>query len=67
MTDAGDDWTRRFGEYWRRDCLELHGRVLTGNGRHWCLAHYGVPMDDSMPDWPCLCVAKGHVDGSAER
>jgi hypothetical protein len=60
-SQATDDWMRRFGEFWRRDCQTSRGRLLTGTGRHWCLAHDGLPTDDTCLEWPCDCVAKGHV------
>ena len=40
---------------WRRDCLHWRGRVLTGKYRHWCDDWDGLPIDETTPEWPCVC------------
>ena len=30
-------------------------RVLTGKYRHWCDDWDGLPIDETTPEWPCVC------------
>lgn len=40
---------------WKQDCLQWRGRELVGIGRHWCPYNDFLPVDDTMPEWPCGC------------
>lgn len=44
---------------WEVDCLKWRGRVLTGNGCHWCFDWDDLPIDDTCYEWPCCDVAYG--------
>ncbi len=40
---------------WVNDCLFWRGRVLMGRFAHWCDEWDGLPVDETMPEWPCGC------------
>jgi len=40
---------------WNEDCMRWRGRVLTGAKAHWCGDWDGLPVDETMPEWPCTC------------
>ncbi len=36
--------------------MKWHGRVLTGNHRHWCHEWDGLPIDDTCEEFDaCIC------------
>lgn len=35
---------------WIEDCRKWHGRILTGEKRHWCFDWDGLPVDETTPD-----------------
>lgn len=36
-------------------CLHWRGRILTGKYAHLCDDWDGLPIDETMPEWPCSC------------
>lgn len=40
---------------WEEDCLRWRGKILTGKYAHWCLDWDGLPIDETTPEWPCVC------------
>jgi hypothetical protein len=40
---------------WIEDCKRWRGRVLTGFYCHWCDDWDGLPIDETTPEWPCVC------------
>ena len=46
-----------FTEQWHADCLKWRGKVLTGKFRHWCEDWDGLPIDETTPEWPCVCAS----------
>lgn len=40
---------------WQRSCLRWRGKVLTGKQSHWCYEWDELPIDETMPEWPCGC------------
>lgn len=40
---------------WKADSLRWRGRVLTGKYGHWCDDYDGLPVDETCPEWPCVC------------
>ena len=41
---------------WREDCMEVHGRVLTGIKRHRCPEWDFLPIDETVVQMDaCLC------------
>lgn len=40
---------------WIADCKLSHGRVLLGKYAHWCVDWDGLPIDETTPEWPCVC------------
>jgi len=47
---------------WDADCIEWHGRVLTGPRAHWCGSFDDLPIDDTCGEAiVCLC-----FDGTPE-
>lgn len=49
-------------EAWRSDCMKWRGRVLTGEHSHWCIDWDDLPIDETVPEWPCAC-ASVHEQG----
>jgi len=45
----------RFSRAWIADCLFWRGKVLTGTYRHWCFEWDELPVDETVPEWPCDC------------
>lgn len=43
---------------WEQHCLEWRGRVLTGKNAHSCPDWDELPIDESCPEWPCICYRK---------
>lgn len=43
---------------WIHDCIHWRGRVLTGRQRHWCFDWDGLPIDETTPEWPCVCAGE---------
>jgi len=43
---------------WQRDCRLWRGRVLAGRFAHWCIDWDGLPVDETTPEWPCVCAAE---------
>lgn len=41
------------------DCLQWRGRVLTGKHAHCCPDWDGLPIDETTPEWPCVCCRNG--------
>jgi hypothetical protein len=44
---------------WEIDCLKWRGRVLTGEHAHWCPDWDDLPIDETTPEWPCVCCNYG--------
>ena len=42
-------------EDWKFDCLRDRGRVLTGRYGHWCPDWDHMTIDETCPQWPCVC------------
>jgi hypothetical protein len=40
---------------WKQDCKHWRNRVLTGRYAHWCMDWDGLPIDETCPEWPCIC------------
>ena len=40
---------------WEKDCIKWRGRTLTGKHGHWCPEWDYLPIDETMPEWPCGC------------
>ena len=40
---------------WEEDCLAMRGKKLIGNFSHWCPDWDGLPIDETCPEWPCVC------------
>lgn len=41
---------------WDVDCMQLRGRVLSGEHAHWCVAWDFLPIDETCDgEWPCSC------------
>lgn len=40
---------------WELDCMHWRGKVLTGLYAHWCRDWDDLPIDESCPEWPCVC------------
>lgn len=40
---------------WLEDCMKWRGRPLTGNYVHWCLDWDLLPIDETCPEFPCVC------------
>ena len=40
---------------WERDCRHWRGRALTGKHAHWCPDWDYLPIDETTPEWPCVC------------
>ncbi len=36
-------------------CLHWRGRILTGEYAHLCDNWDGLPIDETMIEWPCVC------------
>jgi hypothetical protein len=45
---------------WEVDCLRWHGRVLTGNDKHWCADWDYLPIDDTCIEYQA-CAEKTTV------
>lgn len=43
---------------WEQDCLRWRGVVLNGAAAHWCRDWDGLPIDETCPEWPCICAAE---------
>lgn len=42
-------------EEWRRESARWRGHVLTGRYAHWCIDWDDLPIDETTPEWPCIC------------
>lgn len=40
-----------------RECLHWRGRLLSGAHRHRCRDWDLLPVDETCPEWPCICFA----------
>jgi len=40
---------------WVEDCKRWRGKVLTGEHSHWCPDWDLLPIDETTPEWPCVC------------
>lgn len=52
---------------WQRDCLRWRGKVLTGRYAHWCQDWDGLPVDETTPEWPCVCAKAGFLGPIEEK
>lgn len=47
---------------WKLDSYRWRGRVLTGKFGHWCPDWDFLPIDETCPEWPCVCAKElGYV------
>lgn len=49
MADDGKTYS------WESVCLQERGRVLTGDFAHFCMDWDGLTIDETCPEWPCIC------------
>ena len=47
---------------WVHDCLKWRGKVLTGKYAHWCEEWDCLPVDETTPEFPCLCFSDDEAD-----
>lgn len=47
----------KHSQQWERECLHWRGKVLTGKYGHWCPDWDDLPIDETCPEWPCICFA----------
>ncbi|GAN79803.1 hypothetical protein SAMN02746095_02995 [Acidocella aminolytica 101 = DSM 11237] len=45
----------RLDRVWAENCFADRGRVLTGWASHYCPDFDGLTIDETCPQWPCLC------------
>lgn len=51
---------------WKVDCQKWHGRVLTGNYRHWCPDWDYLPVDDTCIEFECCTCKKEPIDNAQD-
>ncbi len=47
---------------WIEDCSKYRGRVLMGKFSHWCIDWDYLPIDETVPEWPCGCFPRMKVE-----
>ncbi len=41
---------------WEQDCIYYWGKVLIGDGAHWCNEWDGLPIDETCVEYEaCIC------------
>ncbi len=54
--------------HWEEDCLHWHGRVLTGELRHWCGDWDELPVDVTTEEIDCCtCFTNEQIAAAKER
>jgi hypothetical protein len=54
-----------FSQEWMEDSRRWRGRVLTGRCAHWCPDWDYLPIDETTPEWPCVCADYFEPDWTA--
>lgn len=43
---------------WEELCMRYRGKVLTGVHAHACWDWDDLPIDETCPEWPCICASE---------
>lgn len=62
MSDGEEEEAdKMLGSEWASDCMACRGKVLRGKHSHWCPDWDFLPVDETCPEWPCVCFAEAEI------